>query len=75
MSHCQVMVKDESGRMFSFLDDEGRTVYAHETHYCKELPVFVCDSGFKFCKSHRKSHGTTGKDGHTHTFRKFKVKA
>jgi len=68
MNHCQVQVPIENGVVFRGLDG-----FLHpETHYCKEDVKYVCDSGFKFCKAHKKSHGTRGKNGHIHTFKKIK---
>ena len=68
MNHCQVQVPDETGKEFRGLDGH----YYPETHYCNEPPKFVCDSGFKFCAVHRNTHGTRGKNGHIHKFKKIK---
>ena len=64
--HCQVQVIDESGKTFTYSDGNGGQIEAPETHYCKNPPRYVCDSGFKYCKSHKKAHGDKG-DIHSFT--------
>lgn len=72
MTHCQVQVADGTNRVYTLVNDDGNTVVNPTTHYCRENPKYVCDSGFKFCAIHKKSHGTRGKDGHTHSFKPIK---
>ena len=41
--------------------------------FCPETPKWICDSKFKFCALHKKGHGTRGKQGHIHTFKRCKT--
>ena len=73
MNHCQVQVPDGSGRTWTYVNANGYHVENPMTCYCKEQAKYQCDSGFKFCEAHKKSHGTRGKDGHIHSFKKLKL--
>ena len=69
MIHCQVQVLKANRGTFRGFDG----LLHRETEYCSNPPEYECDSGFKFCAMHKVSHGTKGKKGHIHTFKKLKV--